>query len=307
MGLSTVIERAVYTLAFGADRYVRYALGLARSLRLLGDPTPRYVLTDRPDAAWRPAFDEVIVCPPPENAYLAKLSLRALIPARQALFIDSDSLAFRRLDPIFAAYSSHELGRNIGVDVGVVGWPVSHGDWHGDIGRVCRQLHLSELWQFNAGLLFFGPNSDAILPHVERAVQDYDGLGLRRFRGNIPDEPCLSIAIARAGWMADGRAHLVSDDRDFMNTAVGPIGKLDYDVRQGRCQYLCRRQRVRLVRPILLHAHEQVKYWRYWRQLQILEALEDYERQHPFGYASPGHKLRRSIERRILKITGRLR
>lgn len=293
------MDRAVYTLAFGNDRYVRFSLGLARSLRLLGDPTPRVVLTDRADAPWRPAFDEVIVCPRPENAYLAKLTLRRCITARHALFVDSDTLAFRRLEPIFSAFA--------GAEIGVVGWPVRQGDWHGDIGPVCQSLGAPELWQFNAGLLYFGPNSDAILPEVQRAVNDYDSLGFRRFRNKIPDEPCLSVALVRSGWMQDGSARLVSDDQDLMNTAVGPIGNLRYDVRIGKCQYLCRRQQVRLVKPILLHSHEQVKYWRYWRQLQILERLEAYERAVPFGFVSPGHKMRRSIERRILILTGRLR
>jgi hypothetical protein len=58
------MKRIVFTVATGQQKYAEQALGLARSLRLIGDSTPRVVMTDIEHPAWRNSFDQVV--PPPK-------------------------------------------------------------------------------------------------------------------------------------------------------------------------------------------------------------------------------------------------
>jgi hypothetical protein len=85
------MKRIVYTLAMGADKFQRCALGLGRSLRLIGDTTHRVVVTDRPDYPWKPAFDEVLpIREAKEWIFFSKLTALDRTDADQVLFIDAD-------------------------------------------------------------------------------------------------------------------------------------------------------------------------------------------------------------------------
>ena len=126
-------------------------------------------------------------------------------------------------------------------------------------------------------------------------------LGLLRDDPLIPDEPLIALAMAQTG-----KGHLIPDSADFQNSATGLIGPLRMDVRTNTCQFLCRRYGVRHVKPYIFHASRYMNFRIYWKQLDILEGLEKYEQAHGFGYMSTAHKFRRSIEKRILKMQGRL-
>jgi len=290
------VSTVVFTLAFGASKYAKFALGLGRSLRVIGDQHKRVLVTDIRRDDWHPAFDHVVYTSPPANPYHAKFHAFRYFDAERVLFIDADSLVFRRLDPIFAAFAGHELG--------VQGWQIGVGDeWWGDTATVLQRTGLPGLTQFNGGLLYYEnrPETEALFREVEKVREHYDETGFNGFRGHVPDEPCLSVAMARTGL-----GYCVPDTADFMNTGTGLIGKLQMDVTRGHCQFVCRRRDLRVVRPIVLHAHLHAQYLPYWRQLRKLAWLEKYENAHPFGYMSRGHKLRRSIERRLLKLQGRI-
>lgn len=290
------VKRVVFTLAFGAPKYAKFALGLGRSLRLIGDSSHRVVVTDIKRDDWEPAFDEVVYVPRPENPYHAKFRAFDFFDADAALFIDADSLVFRRLDPIWSEFE--------GQPIAVQGWPISHGDeWHGDITKVLNQTGFSELYQFNGGLVYYENTAESkrVLEQVEHYRQNYADTGFNAFRGHVPDETCLSLAMAKTGL-----GICVPDRRDYMNTGVGLIGDLRMDIRRAECSFVCRRRELRTVRPHVFHSHLYSQYLVYWKQLRALEQLEEYERTHPFGWMSPGHKLRRSIERRILKAQGRI-
>src|SRR5687768_1549427 len=94
-------KRIVFTVATGANRYGDMAKGLAQSLSLIGDTTRRVLLTDidRPDL--RRWFDQIVEPVPDVPPYLMKLQALERTDADQVLFIDSDSLVFKRLDPVF--------------------------------------------------------------------------------------------------------------------------------------------------------------------------------------------------------------
>jgi len=266
------------------------ALGLARSLALVGDTTPRGLITDMDDPRFGRWFQQIARPPTGIPTYLQKLQALQVLDAESALFIDADSLAFGRLDPIWETCS--------GSPVAVQGYRQSKGHWYGHLEEVLPGLGLEWLPRFNGGLIYYERSDEFEKVRMEaaRVAASYLETGLELFRGQVPDEPCLSIAMARTEI-----GTLLPDELDFMNTPVGLVGRLRLDVMKNECLFLKRGRRMRLIRPIVFHAAKYVNNTAYWRQLAILEWLDRYEQAHPYGYMSPTHKLRRSVERRLLK------
>ena len=290
------MRRIVYTLAVGKPKFAEYALGLGRSLKLIGDTTRRVVVTDQLDHPWSRSFDEVLTPTDPiEWVFLSKLTALERTDADQILFIDSDSLVFKRLDPIF----DYCAGR----DFCVQGQAIREGEWYGDVPSHLQRHGLGELPQFNSGLIYYErtPNTLKLIERTREIARDYANTGFDSFRGKVPDEPCISLAMATTGL-----GHLIPDTTDFQNSGVGLVGKLRMDVRRAQCGYLCRRYDLRYVEPYVFHAWFAMNFSIYWRQLDHLARLERYEQAHPFGYLTPTLKLRRSIEKRLLKLRGRL-
>ncbi len=111
------MKRIVYTLAIGEPRYAECALGLGRSLKLIGDQTRRIVVTNLTDYPWDQSFNEVLA---PDGAILpANLSGLHRTDADQVLFLDADCLAFKRLDPIFEYCRDRGLSAQ-GCDEGMI-------------------------------------------------------------------------------------------------------------------------------------------------------------------------------------------
>jgi hypothetical protein len=289
------VKRVVFTVATGASKYGDMAKGLAQSLSLLGDTTPRVLISDiqRPDLAkW---FDQIVVPNPSVPPYMRKLEALSVCDADAVLFIDSDSLAFRRLDEIWEYCEGKPLA--------VQGYKQREGHWYGYLEQILPRLGLDYLPRFNGGMIYYerGPETERLIAEAHRVAASYQDTGLESFRGEVPDEPCISIAMARTGV-----GELIPDDMDFMNTAVGLVGKLRMDVMKAECSFIKRGRRMRLIRPMIFHAAKYVNNTIYWKQLATLEWLERYEERHPYGYMSFAHKLRRSMERRLLRLMGKL-
>lgn len=291
------LKRAVITVAHGHRRFAEMAIGLARSLRLIGDSHWRVLLTDLEHHHFYPAFDEVIrIQIPKEDLWWAKFYGIQATQYDQFLFLDSDCLAFRRLDPIFEFFAGSGLG--------VQGEYRTEGEWYGaDIRDASRVGGVPGMVQLNAGLLYYerGEALEQLLARGREIAARNDEFGWNTVRGYPSEEVCLSMAMAQLGL---GRA--APDTADYMNSGVGLVGKLRMDVRRGQCEYLCRRHRLQWVKPYVFHAHFYSKFFLYWRQLSLLERLERYEQQHPFGTFSRTTKLQRSIQRRILKLRGKI-
>jgi hypothetical protein len=285
------MKRIVYTLAVGKPKFAECALGLGRSLKLIGDTTHRVVVTDMPDYPWERSFDEVLPAKDPiEWIFFSKLTALERTDADQVLFIDGDCLAFKRLDPIFEACHGKGLS--------VQGVRISNGNWYGDVAEHCRRNGVDHLVQFNGGMIYYERTPECM--EFIQTVFDYgrrsQELGFRRDDPLIPDEPCIGLAMAQTG-----KGHVLPDECDFQNSATGLIGKLRMDVMKGECGFLCRRYGVRYVEPTIFHASRYINFFIYWRQLARLAELEKYAEKHPAGYISPLHKLERSIQRRYLK------
>jgi hypothetical protein len=296
MNLRANDDRIVFTLAFGHRKFAEMALGLGRSLRLIGDTTRRVVLTDLDDYPWEKSFDQVIrLKVPMEDLWWAKLYALDHTDAKRVLFIDGDSLAFKRVDPIFDAFA--------GAPFGVQGVVANQGSWYGpDISEVCQKAGVKELVKFNGGLLYYerGEELNRLVEEAKAVAADAERYGWRLSRGVPADEVCLSVAMARTG-IGIG----VPEESNFSNSGVGLIGKLRMDVMRNECEYLCRRYTLQRVEPYVFHAHFFKSYFVYWRQLKRLAWLEEYEAKHRYGYMSPLQKFDRSIQRRILKHLGR--
>jgi hypothetical protein len=214
------MSRIVFTVAIGDPTQARAALGLGRSLKLLGDGTPRAVVTDA-DLPWDRCFHRIL--PPTAGAEQLLLSEGFA----QVLSLSPELLAFKRLGPLFDSLSG--LGR--------------HSE--------------AELQYWEAPTIASGD------------------------RGGVP--------------------------REAIGTAREIVGGLELDVRDNRCRWVERSpDGAILVEPMLFRAACSVASAAYRRQLEELERLDRYEQTHGFGYASPLHKLQRSIEKRILKLQKRL-
>ncbi len=290
------MSKVVFTVAIGAPKYIEQALGLARSLSFVGDRTPRIVMSDSNSPALHRWFDQVV--PPTANVltFLQKLEGLNVSDADEILFIDSDSLVFERLDRV---WSSCE-----GAPIAVQGNWVIDGHWYGQLSEILPRLQLSGLPMFNGGMIYYRrcPETVATFEELRQVAESYEKTGLDRFRGTVPDEPCLAIAMARTG-----HYRLLPDTLDLMNTPVGLVGRLNIDIRRRKCQFIkFNRHGMRLMRPAILHAGKYVLNAIYWKQLNLLEKYERYADLHGFGYMSPSQKLERSVQRRILKIRGKI-
>jgi len=261
-----VSKRIVFTLAFGERRFGEMALGLGRSLRLIGDTTPRAVLTDIDDLPWEKSFDHVIRANvPKEDIWWSKFYALDHTDADEVLYIDGDCLAFKRLVPIFDYYQ--------GAPFGVQGPVMSTGSWYDkSIAEVCASEGVSAVPKFNGGLMYYTrtPEMAEILAEAKRIALRAGEIGWRMSRGVPADEVCLSLAMARTGL---GRA--APDVMNFTNSGVGLIGPLRMNVMRGECRYVCRRYSVQYAEPYVFHAHFYSKFLGYWRQVDKLRELEE--------------------------------
>lgn len=284
------MKRLVLTVGRGKPKYAEMALGLGRSLSLIGDDTPRAVISDLKGYPWEKHFEQIVE-PKQKRSALDKLLGLELTDADAILAIDGDCLAFRRLSPIFEYCKGKEFA--------VVGHFRDTGSWHGaNLAEVCKKLGVSQIPSFNGGLIYYErtPRAIELIEEMKRFENDFDSTGFERFRGGASEEVCVLLSMIKKKF-----GEVVPDETDFMNTAVGLIGKLKLDVMTNDCRFVCRRHAVRFVKPYVFHASRYSNFRTYWKQLDKLEWLDRYADQYGFGHIGFWHKLRRSFERRWLK------
>jgi hypothetical protein len=255
------MDRLIFTVARGKPKYREMALGLGRSLRLVGDGTPTAILTDI-DADWHRYFDIVI---PAEGASLYFDDMRALdlTGANHVLALDCDTLVFRPLAPIFDYCAGSHFA--------VQGHHESSGTWHGgDIADICKRNGVPSIPRFNGGMLYYErtPEGLRLMNQIRLIEANYAESGFKPYRGLPCDEPCIGLAMAQTGI-----GKVIPDELDFMSTAVGLVGRLRMDVSAGECGFLCRRERLRYIRPYILHASRYSNFLIYWRELKRLRSL----------------------------------
>ncbi len=293
------MNRIVFTVAMGPQRYIDQALGLGRSLKLIGDPARRVVLTDSNDPALHRAFDQVVRPPDvagPASPYLMKMKALELTDADQVLFIDADCLVFKRLDPIFEECAGSHLA--------IQGEWASEGDWYGQLEDLLPKLGLDAIPMFNGGMIYYerSPDTNRLLDEFANVAANYEATGFNLFRGVVPDESVIALAMART---KIGR--VLPQHIDFMYTPMGLVGEWEIDVVRGACRFMkYSRDALRVLEPFILHAAKYINNTAYWRQLDKLAWLDRYELAHPPGYVSPWQRLQLSIQRSYLRHVKRV-
>lgn len=258
-------------------------------------------MTDQPSFPWDRSFDEVLLPTEPfQRTMLSKLTGLDRTDADQVLFIDCDCLVFKRLDPIFDYCDGKGLC--------VQGVNVQEGEWYGNVKDHLARHGVSSMPKFNGGLIYYErtANCKEMIKAVYREGNLPGESGFLYDSPLIPEEPYVSIAIAKAGLDREGNAHLIPQNMDFTNSATGLIGKLELDVMRNRCSFVCNQFTVRQVQPTVFHASRYINYTGYWKQLDRLEWLERYESSYGLGYMSPWQRLQRSVQRRYLKYIKRV-
>ena len=289
----TQLDRVVFCVATGKPKYGEMAMGLGRSLSLIGDFNPRAVVTDLKDFDWSRYFDFVFE-PKAKRSALDKLLAPDYLNAKSVYALDVDCLAFKRLDPVF----DYCQGKTFAVQGG---WQ-SEGKWHGaEVQDILSQRGWPHLPKFNGGALYYEPSMEyaRLLTRMQEIESEYGKSGFGDFRGNASEEVCVALAM-----MELGVGEVIPDDTNFMHTGAGIIGSLNMDVRSNTCQFISRKARVRYVEPLVFHASEYSNFNIYWKQLRILKNLEAYEDRTRPGYRSRWFRLRRSLERRWLRLRG---
>ena len=292
------MKRIIFTVATGPDKYCEMAMGLGRSLSLIEDDTPRVVATDNFNFEWDRYFDQVVspIDDGTGTPYFGKFNALECTDADQVLFVDADCLAFKRLGPIF------DLGA--GKDIALAGRWLTEGVWYErEIRELCTELGVSRFPMFNTGVLYYERNRNAqlVIEETRKALARYGELKFEKLRGKPSDEPCLAMSMATTGI---GEVWPLS--LGLNESAVGLIGKLHLDVLTGTCRFITGSPKVRLVEPYVFHAHYFAKLRVYWRELDKLKDLEARRDRHGPRYMSRLIRIRRSFEKRYLKLIGKL-
>lgn len=286
-------RRLVCTTAFGKPKYAEMALGFARSLKFIGDTTPRAIMTDIEGIDWERYYDIVIrKSIPMEEMYWSRFFALEHTEATQVLCVDSDCLVFKRLEPVFEAFE--------GSGYGVQGLLMNTGDWYDkDLGELCREQGVEAIPKFNGGLMYIEPGTvfESVVAKAKENRERFFEMGFKTKRVSIPDEPCFGLAMAQ---LRAGRC--VHDSENFQNSGVGLVGKLHLDVTRAECRYLCRRYDLQFVEPYIWHAHYWAKFTIYWRELKKLERLEKFGDQIGVHYRPPFHSLKRSFQKRWMSL-----
>jgi len=270
------------------------ALGLARSLRFCGDETERVVVTDIPGYDWGKYFHTVL---PVESAlewiFFTKLDLLRRTDADQVLWIDSDCLAFQTLDPIFDYCAGHGFA--------APGFMERRGEYYGDVQAHLERFGIDAIPKITAGLLYYERSAatEKFIDQVMEYGRHYPALGFeRRTPRLIPDEPCISLAMAKNNY-----GMLIPETTNFIHSAAGLVGKLTLDVQHNKCEFTCHQETIRYFRPRIFHAWRYKDYMVYWKQLDRLKKLEAYANSHCSMHMPRGARLLRSLQRRILRLT----
>jgi len=245
-------EKGVLTIAQGKKQYIDLAKNLAISLSLHNPGLKRALVTDSDDPELRLLYDIVI---PADNSigigFLQKLYIRDYTPFDETLFIDVDCLCVRNIDFLWAPFAN--------CDVSVIGRKIFEGQQFGfSLAEIQNSLGLKYVISFNGGVYYFKRNEKAkeIFDTAKDIVANYDAYKIVKVRGEIADEPLMSLAMG----LYDQEP--IDDHGKGMYTPVGQSGKFTMDVLRGYCEFI---KNGRVVKPAIMHfgfGHTQAFHYR---------------------------------------------
>ncbi len=257
-------QRGVLTLAFGKPVFLDLAKALARSLRLHDPSVSRAVVTDSSDPELLGLFDIKIDHNPAYGSDVGqKLFLDLYSPFDETLFIDSDCLVVRKLDPFWVAFRDNDFGacgRRI--------LRAGEKDEFVDVDRVLAHFGLSGLPKFNGGIYYFKktPGAAAVFETARGLIDRAGELGFRTFRGGgLADEALYSVA------MALHKIPLTDMAPGGMWTPLNATSPLVIDTVRGECHFA---KAGEPVKPEIMHFTSMTDSFVYLRECRRLERLD---------------------------------
>lgn len=265
-------SRGIITIAQGKQQYIDMAKKLAISLNYSNPGLKKALATDSKDPELKELYDEII---PTDNSLgigiIQKLYMYDYSPFDETIFIDVDCLVVKNIDFLWKLFS--------GNNVGVMGRKVFDGELFGvPVKQLGEKLGLSYIPAFNGGTYYFkkNPRAKAVYDKAKELVSRYDELGIARHRGNINEEPLMSIALGLFN------EEPVNDDGMGMYTPVGQSGVFKMDVLKGYCEFY---KYGKKVTPAIMHfglGHTQA--FHYKREVLKLDLV--YYKKIPAGLVS---------------------
>jgi hypothetical protein len=233
-------KRGILTLAQGHQRYIDMAIRLAESIRLNSPGLPMAVVTDRPENEMKPWFDVVVeVNPQHGKGLIQKLFLYDYSPFEETIFIDADCLAVRDFSFLWDLFSDKE--------VSAIGECLTTGTWAGMlVEQTCANLNIPYIVQLNGGVYFFrkGNVAASVYQSAQALIERYDEIGIARLRGQINEEPLISLAMSMHAQTP------VDDQGNGMRTPVGQSGVFEMDILKQFCAF--QKHGIR-VTPAIMH------------------------------------------------------
>lgn len=219
---------SAFTIATGRTIYLEMACSLARSFRLWHkeDEFRFFLATDTSTNNLPKDLRNLSIIPLKSDefgkGFSPKLYLDKIAPTARSMFIDADCLCCGSLRNAFKRFKGHA--------VSVIGSEINHGEWFGDIGKICKKLNLSKIPKFNGGLYYLekGIICTAVYSKAREMQSLYDSLGFMRLRGHANDEVLMSVA------MAFNKQKPIRENGDIMNTLLAGPGGVEIDVFKGK-------------------------------------------------------------------------
>ncbi|MGZ4058284.1 MAG: hypothetical protein ACXVPU_04615 [Bacteroidia bacterium] len=234
------MEKGILTIAQGKKQYIELAKNLAISLNINNPGLKKALVTDSDDPELKQLYDIII---PADNSigigFLQKLYIRDYTPFDETLFIDVDCLCVRSIDFLWEPFSKR--------DVSVIGKKVFEGELFGfPLEDIKKHLGLNYVISFNGGVYYFKKNETAkmVFDKSKEIVKNYDAYNIVKVRGEIADEPLLSLA------MSIYNQGPIEDHGQGMYTPVGQSGQFKMDVLRGYCEFI---KNGNLVSPAIMH------------------------------------------------------
>jgi len=266
-------DKGVLTIAHTKVKYARQAVNLARSIRYHTPDIILAVATDLEARYFQGLFDLVIPWDFREfPSILCKLELDRITPFETTLFVETDCLAVRSLQPVFEYFEGPEFavfGRNV---------PTLH--YFQSLELIQALVPSATYPLFNGGLYYFkrGTLAERVFDTAREFLPRYDEFRLNRVyhslrnkRGTPCDEPLIGLAMAKAGVKA------LDDPRlDIMFAPEPPHYQINIDVLKGACSFV---RSGKLRHPILPHfVGARDSMYPYLRETLRLEAISGVRR-----------------------------
>lgn len=220
-------KKGILIIAQGHQRYINMAKNVAMSYKLTNKTIPIALVTDSTDPQLKDLYDYIVpINPEWGKGLIQKIYMDQYSIFEETLYIDVDCLIIRNIDFLWQLFENS--------NVSVIGRKVLEGSLFGMSVQEARQkLKLDYLITFNGGVYYF-KNTDKsknIFDKARELVDMYDKLGIARHRGQINEEPLMSLAISF------GNEEPVDDNKKGMYTPVGQKGVFKMDALKGYCQF----------------------------------------------------------------------